>query len=231
MIDVRVQQACIARGITRVCHFTQARNLPAILTDPRGIRSAADLAADAPDVLNRNDPLRLDGKPAHICCSIEYPNTWNFRQFRDRERFFQDWVVLVVDPSVLWHTSTYFSSCNAAAATAQHVQGVAGFETLFAPAVRGSRGRTFERTPEMPACCPTNDQAEGLVEGNIARSLIRAIAVATDTQAEQERARLRLVPGVPELTWIVAPSFFTGDWSRLIRKGLRPPERVFTGSL
>lgn len=231
MIDAAVRSECLARGITRVCHFTQSRNLPQILTDPRGIRSTADLEAEAPDVLNRNDPVRLDRKEDYISCSIEYPNSWNFRQFQRRERLFSDWVVLILDPSILWRPTTYFSPRNAASPSAVHARGLAGFQALFAPQVRGAYGRWYVRTDRMLPSCPTDDQAEVLIQRQIERSLIWAVAVASDEQADLERARLKLVPGVPDLAWIVAPAFYTGAWSTLVRRGERPAERLLSRAL
>jgi hypothetical protein len=197
------------------------------LGDPRGIRSAADLAGASPDVLNANDPARLDGKPNHISCSVEYPNHWNLKQFKGRELRFPDWVVLIVDPSVLWRASTYFSPRNAAASSAMHVTGLAGFNSLYPAQVRGAYGKVRVRAPKMLPCCPTDDQAEALVERSIARELIRAVAVVSDEQAKLEQSRLDLLPGILQLPWLVVPAFFTGDWSNAVRQGNRPPERVF----
>jgi hypothetical protein len=80
------------RGITRLCHFTQSRKLAHILTELDGIWSTARLVEIAPDLLDRMDQSRFDGHTNHICCSIEYPNTWYLNKIRDSDPLFKEWV-------------------------------------------------------------------------------------------------------------------------------------------
>ena len=224
MIDPALTAAIQRRGITRVCHFTQARNLPHILVGSTGILCKARLNTDAPDTLNRNDLLRLDRRETHINCSIEYPNHWMLGQVKQRERIFTDWVVLLIDPQVLALTTTYFSPQNAAGC--EHAAGVAGLEALYLPEFGGGAGRRYQRPPSMVSACPTNGQAEAMIEGHIPVSMITGIAVYSEEQAAIEAGRLSLLDGVPPVRWIVAPGMFDGAWSPAARAGRRPPEFV-----
>ena len=63
---------------------------------------------------NPTDPDRYDGRDDLICCSIEYPNTYYFVKVREHDHLFKDWVVLLIEPSYLWHPDTCFCPCNAA---------------------------------------------------------------------------------------------------------------------
>jgi hypothetical protein len=91
-----IRETCQQRGITRLCHVTQARNLPHILTERR-LLSARDLnESDLPS--NPNDHDRLDGHDDFISCTIEYPNVWFLKQVAARELLFQDWIVLEIAP-------------------------------------------------------------------------------------------------------------------------------------
>jgi hypothetical protein len=84
-----IRQECASRGITRICHFTQSRNLAHIFDDPLGLCSTRTLQEhDLPH--NPTDTERFDGRNDLICCSIEYPNTYYFIKVREREPLFKD---------------------------------------------------------------------------------------------------------------------------------------------
>lgn len=226
-MDAGVARECQDRGITRVCHFTQSRKLAHILSDPAGIRCVADIAEKSADTLNQNDPQRYDGRLDCINCSIEYPNFWLLRKVKERETVFRDWVVLLIDAKVLWRPGTVFAPRNAAACVGQHAGGVIGLRALYAPSITGAYGKEFRRSSKMLSCCPTDDQAEVLVPGNIARDLIHAVAVVSEDQGATEAARLGLLPDVTAVSWRVAPALFKGGWSALVRAGKRPTEEVY----
>jgi hypothetical protein len=213
------------RGISRLCHFTQSRKLAHILTDLDGVRSVAELRQQAPDLLDQLDAARRDGHLDHICCSIEYPNTWYLRQIRDRDTLFRDWVILYLSPDLIWREQTLFSPRNAAAESGALIQGgFASFIRLFAPSVQGAQGRVRSRTSAMLPCCPTDDQAEVLVQGHIARTDIIGLAVPTESAARTEQRRLSFLHGIPQIPWYVAPALFDITWSDSIRRGQRPQE-------
>ncbi|MBC6424421.1 MAG: DUF4433 domain-containing protein [Hormoscilla sp. SP5CHS1] len=79
---------------------------------------------------------------------------------------------------------------------------------------------------EHLACCPTDNQAEVLIPDQIGISDIIAIAVATETQAKNEVARLNLL-GEPKdrFNFVIGPTLFKKyELSNLISSGKRPQE-------
>lgn len=197
-----------ARGIFRICHFTPSRNLLHIATDPNGVLASARLREDEKAVFNATDAKRLDGFPDHVCCSVQYPNAWYFRKAREQESLFADWVVLLIKPDPLWMPGTKFSARNAAAGYGSGVaEGEDAFDSMFAPSVAGAYGKTFTRTTLHPSWLTTDQQAEVLIPDRVAREDILGVAVASESQAKRESARLtQLHADIPPI--VVAPDFF-----------------------
>ncbi|MFN8512022.1 MAG: DarT ssDNA thymidine ADP-ribosyltransferase family protein [Chloroflexia bacterium] len=224
----QIKAAVEAKGITRLCHFTQARKLPHILTNLGGLWSVQYLTENAPDLLDYVDRNRFDGRLNHICCSIEYPNTWYLDRVRYQDPLFRDWVILFLSRTLIWKEGSLFSRRNAAAMSGALIApGYRSFMELYTPAVTGSGGRVWRRTESMLPACPTDGQAEVLVESHIPLTLIEGIAVANESAATTELKRLSFIPGVPEIRWIVAPSLFDGSWSPMVKQGRRPQETVY----
>jgi hypothetical protein len=215
------------RGITRLCHFTPSRNLIHIASGEKGILATKKLNGTEGSVFTPTDLQRLDGHEGYISCSIEYPNVWYFDKARAKDVLFKDWVVLLINPKYLWLPGTHFCPRNAASNYGSSVsEGESAFLALFAVSVVGAYGKSFTRTPNHLPCCPTDEQAEVLIPDQIVMADILAIAVATETQAKDEVARLRLV-NVPDerFKFVVAPGLFEKDTlSKLIRSGKRPIE-------
>ncbi len=225
----KIRDEALKRRISRLCHFTQSRKLSHILSDLDGVWATSKLKEKAPDLLDQTDNIRLDGHLDHICCSVEYPNTWYLSKIRDNDPLFKDWVIVFLNPALLWRDRTLFSPRNAAAHTGTLIQeGYAGFSRLFAPSLVGAGGRTFWRTAQMLSCCPTDDQAEVLVYEHIQRSDILGLGVLSETQARTEKLRLSFIPSATNPDFYVAPEIFTGRWSSLVRRGQRPKEAVFS---
>ncbi len=178
-------------------------------------------------VYNPTDLHRLDQYEGCICCSIEYPNAWYFDQARAREVLFLDWVVLMIRPYYLWTEGTRFCPHNAAKNFGRDVaEGYSAFKAMFADSVQGAYGRTYVRTAKQLPCCPTDEQAEVLIPDRIDTADILAIAVATDSQARNEVARLRLAKAtLRSFNFIVAPNIFDKrKLSQHIRSRGRPIE-------
>lgn len=216
------------RGITRLCHFTPSRNLLHIASDPSGLLASAHLKADEKAVFNATDRDRLDGFPDHVCCSIQYPNAWYFRKARDNEQLFADWVVLLIEPHHLWAPGTKFCPRNAAANYGRGVsEGERAFESMFAPSVIGAHGKTYTRLRTHPAWLPTDEQAEVLIPDRVAREDILGVAVADESQAKREHARLtQLLAEAPQI--VIAPDFFQPyRLSPQLRSGRTPAETLF----
>jgi hypothetical protein len=217
-----------ARGITRICHFTPARNLAHMLVDGTGVLATGRLLAEERAIVNRTDLVRLDGFPDHVCCSIEYPNAWFFRTARGKEILFTDWVVLLIDSGYLALPGVKFFPRNAAAEYGRQArEGLKGFQVLYEPRISGAYGRAYERGKEHLSPVPTDEQAEVLIPDRINIKDILGVAVRDVEQARREAARLRqLGVSVPRL--IVAPMFYSPtELSAMLRLGHRPVETTF----
>jgi hypothetical protein len=220
-----IREDVLRRGITRLCHFTPARNIAHILTGKTGVLASKHLSSNEREVFNPTDVQRLDGFPDHVSCSIEYPNGWYFRKARAKEHLFEDWAVILFTRDWLWKRGTKFSQRNAAAGRGRGVSaGIEAFAELFAPKVVGAYGNLYVRGARHPDWLPTDEQAEVLVEDAIALADITGIAVASLSQARREASRMRLLrQSHPPL--IVAPVLFDASrLSTLIRQGKRPEE-------
>ncbi|NTH25642.1 DUF4433 domain-containing protein [Agrobacterium rhizogenes] len=210
------------RGITRLCHFTPARNLAHIAAGRVGIFSTASLEADERAAYNQTDLKRFDGRKSHICCSIQFPNGWYFDKARKEERLFTDWVVLLISPNYLADDSTLFCPRNAAAEYGRHiVTGVAGFNSLFAQNVQGAQNLTWHRGPQHRLNCPTDEQAEILIYDRILIKDVMGVAVRSVEQAATERARMRANGVDPsQFQFVIAPQMFDKyALSNVIRQG------------
>jgi hypothetical protein len=221
----RIQAEVRRRGITRVVHFTQSRNLAQILQFPEGIKSSASLRQHDADVFNANDPQRLDKHPDHISCSLEYPNYWMLRTMKLREKFYEDWAILLIVPDVLWQAGTLFAPRNAAAAGGRLLAGgSSGFSQMFAQSVTGAYGKAWTRPSTMLDCVPTDDQAEIMVHRAIPLAQITGVAVPSVEKAQLEIERLAAIGSSPGVRWFAAPDLFSQRLSALIRAGTRPRE-------
>lgn len=210
------------RGITRLCHFTPARNLAHIAAGRVGILSTASLEANERAAYNLTDLARFDGKKTHMCCSIQYPNAWYFEKARGGEYLFTDWVVLLISPHYLAQPDTLFCPRNAAADFGRHiVRGLDGFNSLFAPSVSGAYNQNRLRGPQHRLNCPTDEQAEILIQDRVLLRHVLGVAVANANQAGSERARLRANSIDPEqFRFVIAPQMFNKyALSRVIRQG------------
>ena len=218
-------------GATRLCHFTPALNLPHILRDGQ-IRPTAALGEDVRACFNPTDLIRLDGHPDCVCCSIQYPNGFYLARARQSGRLqhFPDWVVLLLPLALIDRPGALFSPRNAAAGSGAHLQaGEAGLDRCYAPSVVGASATTFTRGPRHLHGCPTDQQAEVLVPGNVPMADVTGIVVASATQARAELARLRTIGlTLGDIPLIVARTFFDRNGlSASIRSGSPPVEQLW----
>ncbi|MBN2642089.1 MAG: DUF4433 domain-containing protein [Victivallales bacterium] len=220
-----IQQECNSRCITRLCHFTQSRNLAHIFDDPFGLCSTRTLQShDMPH--NPTDPDRYDDRDDLICCSIEYPNTYYFVKVREHDHLFKDWVVLLIEPSYLWHSETCFCPCNAARSHGGYIQtGIQGFRSLYAAT---SPGISFSRPVGHLPAAPTDIQAEVLLKDPIPLESITGIAVQSEEQAQREICRLNLQGILINKPIYIAPDLFKRTTlSGLIQRGVRAIETLY----
>jgi hypothetical protein len=220
-----IQQECTRRGITRLCHFTQSRNIAHIFDEPFGLYSTKTLR-DNDMPYNPTDPERYDGRDELICCSVEYPNTYYFDRVKSKEPLFKDWVILYIDPMYLWHPDTFFCPCNAARRCGTYIQGeTSGFQALF---LQSSPGINFNRNPRHLPAAPTDIQAEVLINDPIPLDSIIGVVVQNNDQAKNEMLRLSLQGITLNKPIYIIPEFYNKALiSRLIQSGNRVTETLY----
>lgn len=208
-VNKKIQDDCANRGITRLCHFTPSRNFIHVLNSGY-LKDRHTLDMEARDEVNPTDQCRRDGHLDKICCSVEYPNSYYLDIVTRKDLIFLDWVILFIDPEMLWSSGTLFCPRNAAAENGALIaSGWSGYESMFAPRIQGAGGTVFQRQASHLSCSPTDLQAEVLVPGPIPIEAICGLAMLTEKQVYTERARwdaLELSPlSVP---MVVAPNLF-----------------------
>ncbi|MCB2262616.1 MAG: DUF4433 domain-containing protein [Candidatus Thiosymbion ectosymbiont of Robbea hypermnestra] len=221
----RIQMESTGRGITRLCHFTQSRNLAHILGDCKGIFSRNRLTAmGLPH--NPTDSDRYDGHGHFVCCSIQYPNPYYFATARGRDHLFKDWVVILIKPEYLWAEGTKFCPLNAATSSGAYIgEGYEAFASLFTVSPPGTR---FPRSERHLDCAPTDTQAEVLIPDPISLDSMIAIAVESKEQAAREICRAELQGIAIDQRIIIAPDFYNRTrLSKMIRQGSRINEYIY----
>lgn len=225
-LNEQIQADCAQRGITRLCHFTPSRNLIHVLSSGY-LKDRQTLDLESTGEANPTDAFRYDGHRDKICCTVEYPNSYYLEIVTRKELIFHDWVVLLINPVVLWSPGTLFCPRNAAAQNGSLISsGWPGYQSMFAPRVQGNNGNVFSRRGTHLTCSPTDMQAEVLVPGPIPISAILGMVMSSERQAQTERARwdsLGLV--APNIPMVVAPDLFDKMSLRnQIWTGRRPTE-------
>ena len=81
----------------------------------------------------------------------------------------------------------------------------------------------YPRTSKMLSCCPTDGQAEILIENNIPRKYIQAIAVGNEYVAVRVNSILKFEHQM-HIRRYFAPDILTAKWSHMIKKGCSPNE-------
>lgn len=157
------------RGIEHLIHFTNALNLPSILS--YGLLPKDDLEYNWIDY-DYNDELRLDELSDSISVSVTSPNYKMFYQLRCKNPA-KKWAVLVLDATQVLNLECAFCYTNAANSNVssiplEHRKSFNAFESMFA-----ERGDHVTR--QKLTLCPnetTDPQAEILVFDHIPVSAI-----------------------------------------------------------
>lgn len=194
-----------ARGISRLTHFTNSRNLPHILRAEE-ISSTAKLR-DRGEPFVITDPVRIDGHPGHVCCNIEYPNMFYFDTATTRRPNvnYSDWVVFLIDPDTLLQDGVLFAPSNAARRSGLDL--ASGLEGLMAQYVDTVNERP--RSLNHFSASPTDVQAEVLIPSGIPLSAVQGIVVSDEASLNRELARLGQLRQEPErFPWFVSRDLF-----------------------
>lgn len=217
-------------GLTRLAHFTPAKNVPHIVRDGV-VRSSKDLAKNAPGYFHPTDVERFDRHPDKVCCSMEFPNGYYLAMARKKPSFtnLPDWVCLLFDVQLLARPGTLFSPCNAATASGGYLR--PGGDALLGCYAETSEPGGWRRGSSHHPRAATDLQAEALVSGPIELSHLLGIVVPSEEAAGNEAGRLELLGLDPRpLTWIVAPVLFNRDGlSSRLRFGGEIEESVWAG--
>jgi len=205
-MDEAILQAINTRGVRRLTHFTNTKNLPHILRAGELSSTARLEASSVP--FARTDPERLDGRPDFICCNVEFPNMWYFDYATGRENVanYSDWCVFLIDPRVAATPGTLYSPLNAARGRGGLLtEGLEGFERMY----RAQGFDRFDRAPRHWLASPTDGQAEVLIRDRIPLSDVLGIVVRDEEALNREVGRLEMI-GVPfdGLEWYTSDELF-----------------------
>jgi hypothetical protein len=176
------------RGISSLYHFTRAENVAGILREGLLPRDALP-----PDAIT-SDSQRIDGRPHTVSVSVSHPNSRMFYAKR-YETPGVLWVVLELNPSILFESRCLFSPTNAAShsVSSRSEDELSTFEA-FLDMFR--RGQGQEHAPDAIA---SDVQAEVLVVGPIAPRHVTAIHVehtATALGLRNTSVAVKTTPGL-----------------------------------
>jgi hypothetical protein len=179
-----VKETIESKKIEYVWHFTRLANLDGILTHGL-INRQSILKKGLPSEFN--DDYRFDECEDSICCSIGHPNYKMFYSLR-QDNPDSEWVVIVLQPSVLWEKDCAFCATNAASNEVtcipiQHRKGIDAFNKLFDELP----GKPPRNELGISESCPTDPQAEVLVFGDIEPKYI----VGVVTKSKQTETALK----------------------------------------
>lgn len=176
------------RGIKKLYHFTQAKNLNSIFE--RGILSRNtiyNLRIDAAV----NDSERLDRHTDAISVSISGPNYQMLyalkkgKQNRGETCPGDTFVLLELDPSLLYELDCAFYPTNAASNRVRHAsktefQGAQALENMFADGVPCPAGTYSRAKWNLDSCEASDPQAEVLVFETIPARYIKCVLFETE---------------------------------------------------
>jgi hypothetical protein len=192
-----IADAARKRGISRLIHFTPAENLIGMIgtgniLPQQELLAYARIRKDAflLDYIRINDALRYDGRRDCINLSIQHPNAYLFRRFREQHKPCDLWVVLTLPVECLDIPGTVFTTGNAASS---HVRkhgtatGIDGFEALFSDHLISANmqgSRTLARGV-LASQYPTDIQAEVLLPAPV--DLMRIVSFSVENEEHARR--------------------------------------------
>jgi hypothetical protein len=191
----RIRDIVVERRIPNLAHFTLLSNLPGIVRN--GLLCRADLLAGRGNAMP-SAVYRLDEQDAAVSVSV---TAINFRMFEGKRKASRTdrWVVLLLDPSILWTHDCRFFSLNAAKNEMKHhrgrLDGPWAFERMFADDAQPFQyvGASYREETGIPHCLTTRAEAEVQVFGTIMPTSILEAWVETNGQArivEEEFAKI-----------------------------------------
>lgn len=176
------------------------------------------------DIKSVNDDNRYDGALNFVCCSVQYPNSWYLKQVvqNNRDQIFQEYVVLYISLDILCVRNAKYCPCNASKSKGKFIDAnMDNIDFIFAPTVSN-----YRRTDKMLSCCPTDGQAEILIENNIPLKYINGIAVEDKCVAARVCAMLKM-HSIQNVPVYIAPDVLSTEWSSLVKDGRKPQEEKY----
>lgn len=204
-----VVEAAVARGITRIVHFTRIPGLVGILASS-AVKARGDLMRDTRlrYVAEGNAPDRSRDVLWHDYVNLSV-TTINRRMFQysKREHPDDEWVILEFGPEILGDAGVVFCTTNNAYEVAHRCGGLQGFEQMFAEIVPwGHYGDVHFRYHFEPTRT-TDPQAEVLYPFELPLDHLHTITVRDEETHEAAVGALShfpVDPGVamaPEAFW------------------------------
>ena len=172
--------------IPYLVHFTRAENLESIINNGIYPVNRVEEVCENPTI---NDALRLDGRREGTSISVAFPNCQMLYKYR-REKIGSEWVILILQPSVLWIKDCAFCKFNAADIRIrnlpiEYLKTPQSFMDLFAEL----EGGTARADLNLKSFDPTDVQAEVLVFDVIEPQLIELVVFDSfATKARYESA-------------------------------------------
>ena len=174
---LEIKEIINKRRIKHLVHFTQAKNLENILK--YGLISRNEALRQGIEICV-SDQSRFDTRTNSINLSVMYPNYSMF--YSKRKIISGDWAVLIISPEVIYENNCEFSITNAATTDCNLGDSPESFSKMFCKSViNNARCAVTRKATKISDCCPTDPQAEVLVEGTINPDKIMAIAFETLT--------------------------------------------------
>lgn len=180
---------CVSqKNITSLVHFTRVENLNSIISE--GLFSVKALSNKGVDYI-RNDLDRRDNLLNAISVSIQHPN---YRMFYRKMTANQDvdWVVIRINPNVLWSKDCLFCIDNAANSTISRTsendrRGIVAFKKMF----ENIPGKPTRKESNLYERFTSNPQAEVLVLEEIESELILEVAFQTQEKLDKHRLSIK----------------------------------------
>lgn len=182
--DFYIKNIIKQRKIQNLIHFTKIENLESILT--KGLLSRKFLDSNKIKYAF-NDNERWDNKISAICLSIEFPNEFLLKKFKE-EYINSKWVIILLDIELLNNScNKYFCNKNAGGASSwldsDCSQTFQAFENMFNDKIN-SRSPARSKQLYIKEYLPTDVQAEILIEDNIQPKFIKKLIFETQNDLE-----------------------------------------------
>ena len=158
-----IRDYCAERHITKLCHFTRIENLKSILhlglLGRTLLQEVSKIQQTQQSIFN--DDYRLDGHTEAVCLSISFPNYKMFYKLNHSNP--KEWVVLLIEPYLLWEFDCAFYGENAASNAVKHIslserKCFSSFAQMFMDYNNHKR-----QDIGISSNCPTHPQAEVLI--------------------------------------------------------------------